>query len=67
MRKKSRKMLKDLADITGESQEHVLDIALRRVYKLLNQQMQDDHEHLAQRTTERAAAMAEAATSKTEN
>ncbi len=42
MRANSRRMLRDLADWTGESQEGVLDWALRLAYKKLRQQNQED-------------------------
>ena len=42
MRDSSRRMLQDLADITGNSQEDVLDKVLRLAYKQINWQRQAD-------------------------
>ena len=56
MRPNNRRMLQDLADITGESQEDVLDRALRAVYRALNKQRQADNAVIQERIDRKAAA-----------
>lgn len=57
MRPNNRRMLQDLADITGESQEDVLDKALRMVYRSLNKQRQADNARIQERIDRKAAAL----------
>ena len=57
MRPNNRRMLQDLADITGESQEDVLDKALRAVYRSLNKQRQADGARIQERIDRKAAAL----------
>lgn len=53
MRPNSRRMLQDLADLTGESQEDVLEKALRAVYRALNKQRQADNARIQERIDRR--------------